>query len=85
MTLPEALLRAASSFFTRGVGYIDASKQWFFLTYSKLYEDAQSILAALQNYWNGRVITSLMILTKSSVPDGHPVYCKIDISILSPK
>lgn len=48
-TLPEALLRASSSFATHGVGYIDASEQWFFQSHANLYEDAQHILAALQN------------------------------------
>jgi len=47
-TLPEALLRAASSFTNHGVGYIDANEQWYFQSYTRLYEDAQNILAALQ-------------------------------------
>ena len=49
-TLPEVLLRAASSFATRGVGYIDANEQWSFQSHARLHEDAQNILAALQNH-----------------------------------
>ena len=48
-TLPEALLRTASKSTDRGVGYIDENEQWAFQSYSMLNDDAQNILAALQN------------------------------------
>ena len=48
-TLPEALLRTANKNNDRGVGYIDENEQWAFQSYLMLNEDAQTILAALQN------------------------------------
>lgn len=71
-TLPEALLRAASSFSTRGVGYIDKNEQWFFQTHVKLYEDAHSILAALQNH--GITAGHKVVLQFSSNADFIPAF-----------